>query len=149
MSGWTSFHGRVRVAAPLDEAFWLFSPEGEKVWISDWNPELLDPEWREGQVFRTREESGPAVWIVTRHAPESHRVEYHRVEPERWVARVRVRCTAVAEGATEVAMEYSYFGLTEEGEQDIQAMSEEAYEAKMARWGQWIAAYLDRRGESP
>lgn len=148
MSGWTSFRGRLRVAAPPDEAFGLFSPAGERAWIADWDPELLDPEWREGQVFRTREASGPAVWIVTRHDPERHRVEYHRVEPESWVARVRVRCAAVAGEATEVEMQYSYFDLGDEGARRIGEMSQQAYEAKVARWEEWIAAYLGRRGES-
>jgi len=45
-----------------------FSPLGERLWVPDWEPEILHPpgeSWAQGLIFRTREEKGDAVWLVT------------------------------------------------------------------------------------
>jgi Polyketide cyclase / dehydrase and lipid transport len=141
------FTGSLVVAAPIEKAFALFSPLGELTWVPDWNPELLHPagvDWARGQIFRTREETGEAVWIVTDLDPAAHRVEYHRVEPHRFVARVRVRCAPSGEERTEVSTAYAFFALSEEGNRDIEAMSDSAYADKMRRWERWIAGHLGR-----
>src|SRR5450759_2768968 len=75
-----SFNGRFRVPGPIETVFDLFSPLGERLWVPEWNPELLYPSgvsWVSGQIFRTQEEAGEAVWVVTRLRREAHEVEYH------------------------------------------------------------------------
>jgi hypothetical protein len=137
--------GGLRIAAPVEETFPLFSPEGEKLWVPGWAPELLHPphcEWERGLIFRTQEERGEAVWVVTGLDRPRHEVEYYRVEPGRWVARVRVRCQATGSEQTDVAVTYTFVGLSEAGNQDIAAMSKAAYEQKMSRWQAWISTYL-------
>ena len=139
------FNGRFAVAGPIEAVFDLFSPLGERLWVPDWNPELLYPSgvsWACGQIFRTREEAGDAVWVVTTLARESHEVEYHRVEPSRYVARVRVNCTAPAHHITEVSTSYGFVGLTGEGNDAIEAMTDASYAEKMKRWERWINQYL-------
>ena len=77
------FTGRFTIPASIDAAFELFSPLGERAWVPGWNPELLHPSgvgWQRGQTFRTQEENGEAVWIVTALDRDGHAVEYHRVE---------------------------------------------------------------------
>jgi hypothetical protein len=125
--------------------FELFSPLGEKLWVPDWDPELLHPPggvWERGLVFRTQEELGEAVWVVTVLDRERHEVEYLRVEPCRYVGRVRVQCQSRALQQTEVAVTYSFVGLSDAGNREIAGMSEAAYEQKMRRWQAWIASYL-------
>jgi len=137
--------GGLTVAAPVQEAFGLFSPEGEKLWVPGWAPELLHPpgrEWERGLTFRTQEERGEAVWVVTALDRERHEVEYYRVEHGRYIARVCVRCQARGPRLTEAAVTYTFVGLSEEGNRDIAAMSEAAYEEKMRRWQGWIATHL-------
>jgi len=127
--------------------FPLFSPVGEKLWVPGWDPELLHPagtEWAEGLVFRTREERGDAIWIVTRLDRPAHDVEYHRVEPDRYVARIHVHCVAAGQAATDASVEYEFIGLSESGNAEIAAMDEPGYAAKMARWTQWINDHLRR-----
>src|SRR3990170_1901982 len=119
------------LSVPPDVAFELFSPLGEKLWVPDWNPELLYPpgfSWERGLIFRTAEERGEAVWVVTALDRERHEVEYHRVEAGRYVATVRVT--------------YLFVGLSEVGNQDIAAMSQTSYEEKMRRWQDWIHRHL-------
>ena len=145
IAGSRKFAGHFSVHALIETVFELFSPLGERLWVPGWHPELLDPpdvDWEQGQIFRTQEEKGEAIWIVTELNREAHRVEYHRVEPHRYVARVRVKCTAAGNGSTEVVTEYAFVGLSREGNDEISAMTVEAYAEKMRRWEQWISHYV-------
>jgi hypothetical protein len=148
VSGFAEFTGRLSVPAPIERVFSLFSPLGERNWVPEWEPELLHPpgvSWAVGQIFRTGEEKGEAVWIVTALDPKTHRVEYHRVEPGRYVARIRVACSASGEGPTAVTTAYAFVGLSDDGNADIRAMTEAAYREKMERWERWIAAHIGGR----
>ncbi len=141
-----ALRGQLALSADADRVFPLFSPVGERQWVPGWSPELLHPpgvEWAEGQVFRTREDTAEdVVWIVTRLDPAEHRVEYRRVVPGRYVATVEVRCRAEGDRRTRVDVSYSYVGLSEAGNREIDAMSQPAYDEKMARWQGWIEAHL-------
>jgi hypothetical protein len=142
------FEGRFPVHAPVETAFELFSPLGERLWVPGWDPELLHPpgvSWEQGQIFRTREETGDAIWIVTRLRRDAHQVEYHRVEPDRYIARVSVACTPSGNGDTEALTRYAYVGLSREGNQEIAKMTSDEYAKKMTRWKQWISEYLARK----
>lgn len=141
-----TFRGSVRVAAPVEVAFPLFSPTGERLWVPGWNPEPIFPptdSWREGTVFRTREESGDAIWIVTHLDNELHRVTYHRVEPDALVARIDVVTKPAGEHASETLIDYTFIGLSRRGNDAISAMNERDFERKMERWTAWITDHLD------
>jgi hypothetical protein len=136
-----SFTGDFTVNGTVDEVFPLFSPDGERSWVPEWDPELLHPRgavWQEGLIFRTREECGDAIWIVRRLDQSHHIVAYDRVEPERYVARVKVQCSAAGQGRTDVTTTYEFIGLSDTGNHEIGAMTPDAYAAKMRRWQQWI-----------
>jgi hypothetical protein len=140
-------NGSFRLPVPPSTAFELFSPLGEKRWVPDWRPELLYPAgvaWQRGLIFRTAEERGEAVWVVTKLDHEGHEVEYHRVEAGRYVAKVTVRCRGEGASHTEVSVGYVFVGLSDVGNQDIAAMSREPYRQKMERWQRWIEACLSR-----
>ena len=140
--------GGFTVGAPVGAAFELFSPEGERLWVPGWSPELLYPpgrEWEPGLIFRTQEDLGEAIWVVTRLDRLRHEVEYYRVESGRYVARVRVRCQARGPEETDVAVTYTFVGLSEAGNGDIAGMSEAAYGQKMKRWRGWITNHLAQR----
>lgn len=138
--------GDFTVNALLDLAFELFSPLGEKSWVPHWEPELLYPagvNWARGLVFRTKEEHGDAIWIVSHLDQADHRVEYYRVESSRYVVRVEVKCGAVSASETRVHVTYQFVGLSKEGNDQIATMTEEEYKAKMARWKKWVNASLE------
>jgi hypothetical protein len=142
--------GALSLPGAIDRVFPLFSPAGERDWVPGWDPEILWPPgvvWEEGMLFRTQEERGPAVWVVTRLDKASHAVTYHRVEAGRYVARVDVACRRLGERQTEATVRYTFVGLSETGNEDIAAMNDGAYEAKMARWKAWIEALLQRPRE--
>ena len=138
------FTGELAVALPIDGAFELFSPLGEKLWVPGWDPELLHPpgaSWERGLIFRTREEKGDAVWIVTDLDHAAHRVEYHRVEAGRYLARVRVQCARAAERQTRVTVSYAFVGLSPDGNAEIARMTPGDYVDKMQRWERWIGEH--------
>ncbi len=145
VAGSRTFTGGFTVGGPVDLVFSLFSPIGEKSWVPQWDPELLHPagvEWERGLIFRTREETGDAIWIVTWLDHPGHRVEYYRVEPSRYVARVEVSCKAISAVETDVQTTYEFIGLSKEGNDHIATMTDEDYKAKMARWQNWINTCL-------
>ena len=129
--------GQIRLPAPIARVFPLFSPLGEKLWVPDWNPELLYPpniDWAEDQLFRTREEFGSAIWVVSELDFEAYYVVYHRVEADRYVAQIGVRCYPASADVTEANIVYRFVGLSERGNQEINAMSQRSFEEKMERW---------------
>jgi hypothetical protein len=139
------FTGTLTVALPGDEAFELFSPLGETRWVPDWNPEWLHPPgatWERGQIFRTREMYGDAVWIVTALDRAARDVEYHRVESGRYVARVRVRCEGIEARQTRVDVRYAFIGLSAEGNAEIARMKASEFDEKMQRWDRWIREHV-------
>ena len=147
-----TFTGKLVVRAPVEQAFPLFSPPGEVHWVPGWNPEYVDPprsSWEQGQIFRTSEERGEAVEVVARLDRALHEVAYYRVEPGRYVARIDVVCRAGPGHRTEVSTAYSFVGLSDIGNQDIAAMTQEAYDGKMARWEEWIQRHLGLEGHRP
>jgi hypothetical protein len=140
--------GGFAIEAPLEAAFELFSPLGERRWVPDWNPELLHPPgvaWERGLVFRTQGDLGEAVWVVTGLDRDRHEVEYHRIEPGRYVARVRVQCRGRGPRQTAVAVAYTFVGLSDAGNREIEAMSPRAYQEKMKSWQSWIGGHLSGR----
>ena len=140
--------GRISLNGSIEDVFPLFSPQGEKLWVPDWNPELLHPpatDWAEGLIFRTEEEMGEAIWVVARLDLVEHEVEYYRVEPGRYVARIVVSCSPLADQLTEAATSYEFIGLSKKGNAEISGMTQEIYAQKMGRWGEWINEYLALR----
>jgi hypothetical protein len=147
-----SLAGHLSIPAGIEDTFILFSPSGERRWVPEWEPEFLDPPepgWRENQVFRTREESGEAVWVVSRLDRDHHEVTYHRIEPGRYVATITVHCKVKTHAETDVFASYSYLGLSEVGNREIDAMQQENYEKKMISWERWIRRYLSDSSPAP
>jgi len=140
-----SLSGGFEIEGSVETAFELFSPLGEKLWVPGWNPEILHPPgatWERGLVFRTQEEQGEAVWVVTSFDRERHEVEYFRLEAGRYVASVRVRCHARGARHTEAKVTYAFVGLSEAGNREIEGLTQRAYEEKMKRWRGWIGRHL-------
>jgi hypothetical protein len=145
------FSGGFAVTGSLEQVFELFSPLGEKLWVPGWNPDLLyppDTPWAQGLIFRTQEEKGEAVWVVSALAREAHEVEYYRVESERYVARVSVACRAATDGQIQAVVTYTFIGLSPEGNADIEVMTRESYAEKMKRWERWISESLARNNRA-
>jgi hypothetical protein len=131
--------GGFSLSEPIDVAFPLFSPLGEKAWVPGWEPELIHPpgsQWAEGLMFRTPGLPNPAIWVVARL--ENHHVRYNRYEMPDLVVSVDVECKSLGERSTAVTVGYSFVSLTAAGDEAVAAMSERRYEQKMRDWKRLI-----------
>ena len=76
-----------QVDQPIGVVFPLFSAEGEKHWVPGWDYKNImgSTELHEDYIFLTAQHdpaSTDAIWLVKRHDPDSHYVEFYKVEPE-------------------------------------------------------------------
>ena len=136
---------------PVDVVFPLFSPEGEKRWVPGWDYENVmgTTDLHEDYVFVTRNHdhaSTEAVWLVKRHEPERHLVQFYKVEPGDKVGVITVRCREAGEGRTRVAVTYRYVGLSEKGNAFIAGFTSEGYAAFIEEWRRLLARYFETGG---
>jgi hypothetical protein len=65
----------------LDDAFPLFTPEGERAWVEGWTPEYLHPAHpagTAGTVFRTKHGGEETLWLVLECDPPAGVAAYGR-----------------------------------------------------------------------
>ncbi len=121
-----------QVAQPIDSLFPLFSAEGEKYWVPVWDYKNImgTTELHEDYIFVTNSHdhaSSDAIWLVKRHEPDSHYVEFYKVEPEEKVGIISVKCSSISQTKTNVSVSYEYVALSEKGNQFIAGFTKEDY----------------------
>jgi hypothetical protein len=110
--------GSISVPIPPDDAIALFTPEGERAWVPNW-----EPQHHSDSVFTTAH----AIWVVLDSEPRA--VRYARVTPGVHAGTVEVRCHADG-AATRAEVTYDLAPLTP-GALDQFA---EGYDAMLAEW---------------
>jgi len=125
-------------------AFPLFSPEGERKWIREWNPRPMFPdtiEFRQDTVFR----EGEAVWTIVDADWQTHRAEYVRVAPSSHTAHIVVKVDAAGADRSHVKVSYTVTIIGEQGASLLEAFSEAEFAAKMRRWQKQIGEHLESK----
>lgn len=138
--------GTLRVAAPFDQAFPFFTPDGERLWVPDFDPEFLHPlsgDQGPGAIFTTRHGGEDTLWMVARFSPQEGVAEYARVTPGSRRGTVTVTLAAVDSNTTEATVTYHLTSSSDHGDAVLEAMTEEAYAAMLADWERWIAQVLE------
>ncbi len=135
------------ISLPLsaDEAFPLFTPEGERLWIAEWNPHYFYPangETIAGMVFTTGEGDETTYWTLTDFDNQAHFARYIRVTPGLRSVVVEVRCDSVSDAECRVTVGYALTGLSEPGNAAIAGFID-GYAAMIEDWRAKILAYLD------
>ena len=133
----------IRLEGPVEKVFPLFGPVDEARWVAGWDPQVIYPagaKAAEGLVFVTREHA-ETTWVMAEYDPARLAVTYYNVTPGYQVRKIAIRCRAVG-GATEATVAYSYVGLSETGNKDVEEMTESNYAAKMEHWTVAINHYL-------
>jgi hypothetical protein len=129
----------------VDEAFPLFTPEGERLWIAEWNPHYFYPSNGEtlvGMVFVTGEGDETTYWTLADFDTGLHAARYCRVTPTSRSVIVEVKCDAVGEGETRVTVRYTLTALSDAGNSAISAFVE-SYAAMIEDWKVRIMDYLE------
>ena len=139
------------MAHPIAELFPLFSPEGEKYWVPDWDYENLmgTTELSEDYVFLTKthdHRSTDAIWVVKKYDPKSYFVQFYKIEPEDKIGIITVNCTELEAERTKVRVTYKYIALSATGEVFISEFSESAYEEFIGEWQALLSSYFESKG---
>lgn len=141
--------GIVAVPAPLERAFPLFTPLGERRWAPGWEPRFqypADGEPNVGATFTTRGEDGrETIWMILDWDPAEHRVRYARVTPGLKTGTVEVTCAPGARATTVATVTYELTALSPEGDADLSTWTESWFAGDLAEWEAQIAAALAKR----
>lgn len=129
--------GSIRVEGAPDDVFSLFTPVREAEWIEGWAINVMHSESvlvnDEGAVFTTNIGGSYTVWIVTHSDAAARTIQYARITPHVQAVIIDVACTEHSEVESEVKVSYTLTGLSEAGNQRIEAFAA-TYEAMMGEW---------------
>ncbi|MBE9535239.1 MAG: hypothetical protein IMF03_09565 [Proteobacteria bacterium] len=133
---------------PIDQVFPLFSPEGEKRWVPDWDYENVmgTTELSEDYVFLTRAHDhavSDAIWLIKQYLPDDWLIQFYRVEPEEKIGVVTVQCSKTNECMTHVEVTYRYIALSDEGRNFIDSFTIESYEKFIDEWRVLLLQYFE------
>lgn len=135
--------GTLTVDLGFEETLDLFTPEGERRWIADWQPEYLH---RAGggdeidTVFRTRHGGEETLWIVLDHDREEGTAAYSRLTPGSRLGTVTIEVEGIDERSCWVEVCYEMTGLSPAGNAVLKALDARAFRAMLDEWQQRIAA---------
>ena len=120
------------------EALDLFTPEGERTWVSGWNPAYPagEPSDTVGTIFQTEHNGHSTIWAVVDHGVSAMR--YARVTPGHTAGIVAVSCQAAETSGTQVEVTYDLTALSQRG-RDFLAEFAAGYEAYLEGWAADIA----------
>jgi MOSC domain-containing protein YiiM len=138
--------GVLHVALPVAEAFPFFTPDGERLWVPDWDPEYLHPQSGEqaaGAIFETRHNREHTLWLVRRLAPDEAVAEYARITPGSRRGIVRVTAVAAGPQSTRVTVTYDLIAVSDDGDGMLRALTAERFGEMVADWESRIRRCLD------
>ncbi len=133
-----------------DEAFLLFSPEGERLWITewDWDPRPVFPdavEFRRDTVFRQGTGVFDAIWTIVDVNWSEYRAEYVRVAPASHAGHIVVKVDASGPESCHVNVEYTVTAYAEQGIPLLDSVSEKGMAEKMESWQRQIEISLENK----
>lgn len=138
--------GRFEIDLAFDDAFKLFTAEGERLWVPGWSPEILGPlPQAPGLVFMTGEESERTIWTVLESRPDKGVLRYSRVTPGSRAGLVEVRLEPTGD-RTRVQVTYDLTALSPDGERDLEAYSAPRFAEMLENWQALIAEFLTADG---
>lgn len=121
------------VHRPRAAALAAFTPEGERTWVPDWEPEYPAPDRRvgPGAVFRTSHGERTTTWVVVDQ--DDGGVRYARVTPEVSAGTVAVSVLLAEPTQTRLRVSYDLTALSPAGRRELDAFAAD-YPAYMAGW---------------
>ena len=121
---------------PPDQALLLFTAPGEKLWIKDWDPQILHGDGFEtGTVFVTTNHGPNTYWLVSKLDRENGRAKYARVTPNACTGTVAVEVVDNGTGGSTINVCYQLTGLSNAGNEKLrETYSASEYAAMMHEW---------------
>jgi MOSC domain-containing protein YiiM len=137
--------GELELAAPLGRVFPLFTPDGERLWVPDFDPEYLHPPCGDvapGAIFLTRHGGETTLWMVLRLSPDTGVAEYARSTPGSRRGTVHVRARDAGLGTTRVEISYDLTAVSAGGVTRLAAF-ERDFPSMLRDWQTRLTACLD------
>ena len=139
-------HEHVQVnEAAAERVFPLLCPVREEEWVPGWKYRLVYSKSgvaELGCVFTTPNPDGSeTVWQVTEYDPAQLRISFAWVWPGMVATRLRIRLEPDGE-RTRAHIRYTYTGLSEAGDAEVERYDHDWFAAKMSGWEKAINAYL-------
>ena len=133
--------GDFRLGIPPEEAFDLFTAEGERLWVDGWEPRILSTcgAMEPGAVFLTSHGGEETIWVVLDANRTEGLLRYARVSPGRRAGTVDVRVHP-DNGATRVEVAYDLTALGADGEDALRSMDEAGFAEMLTQWKKMIEA---------
>ena len=142
--------GSFELAMDADRAFPLFSAEGERLWVPDWDPTPVFPvdgvvRWQTDAVWTILREGEILTWWTVEVDKANRRASYVHFSTGRAV-RVNVKVESTGSHTCRVSVEYLITATSPEGERHVRGAC--TMESRMASWKSLIETALPN-GEVP
>lgn len=128
------------------QVFPLLCPVREAEWVPGWQYRLIYSRSgvaEAGCVFTTPNEDGTeSTWVVTEYDPASNRIAFVWVNPGLVATQIDIELKPKAPQETTAHIRYTYTGLSEKGNQEVERFDEQWYRHKMKSWETAINHYL-------
>ena len=129
-----------------EQALPLFTAPGEKLWISIWDPVILNGDgYEKGTVFVTNNHGHTTYWLVTDYDTNAKHAQYARVTPDADAGTVDVSITSNGKGGATVNVAYQLTALSAAGNEKLKESFSEPNYAKMMK--DWRSMINDSRGK--
>jgi hypothetical protein len=132
--------------ASPEKVFPLLCPVREGEWVPGWQYRMVYSHSgiaENGCVFITPNEDGSeTTWVVTEYDPAAFRIAFAWINPGFVAAQLRIRLCANSPQETAAHISYTYTGLSEKGDGEVQRYDATWFEHKMKHWEMAINHYL-------
>jgi len=135
------------INAMPDEVFPLLCPVRELVWAPGWQTDWVISNSgvaEQGCVFQTsfEEDTAAAIWVISKHHPETYEVEMYKIIPQYTVMKLEASLTGDGKGGTLATIAYEFTPLSPEGEHFLESRTEDWYRNFMQGWESAMNHYL-------
>ena len=142
-------HGVVSVDLPAKEAFFMFTPCGERAWAHGWNPSFpsADEESTEpGTVFLTSHSGRETIWVIT-NCETGRSISYAVATPGERSGLVGVAC-APSRNGTSATVTYDLTALDAESNESLRHFAAN-FTSFLAHWELSIAEAIGKGPHKP
>lgn len=134
------------IYASPDKIFPLLCPVREAEWLDGWRYTMIYSQSglvEDGAVFSTPHEGEPdTVWVVTKHDPSNHRVQFARFTHQSRVCVIDIGVRLRDERSSYVDITYTYTGISPAGNKFICEITDDVFRSDMKQWENSVNYFL-------
>ena len=134
--------------AKREEVFPLLCPVREKEWLPGFSSEIIfsasEISELDGVFLTHKNETDEAVWIIPVY-DKNNFIELIYFQPKMKVVVIKLNLTDLPDNKTSLAVEYTYTSLSEEGNEQIYAITDDLFKKQINIW-QVCLNYLFKSG---